>query len=213
MPRPSIQPPASSLHPCAHAWPSHEYERTRPMQGFRILLVDDHRDSADAMSAKLGLLGNTVFTAYDGPSAIETYLAWRPEVLILDLGMPDMDGYALARRIRATAAGRHALLIALTGFNSRDDRRRSAEAGIDHHSTKPMDAIILQRVIETRFQARRLTPTPPELLSHCGIRIEAEPESTGSRGTRHQPPDEACLGAEPDEDRNRDPRRLERLLS
>lgn len=120
-----------------------------------ILLVDDHRESADAMSAMLTQLGNRVHTVYDGEAALRVFEERRPAVVVLDLGMPGLDGYQVAQALRTLPGGRTALIIALTGFGSRQDRRQSVAAGIDHHSVKPVDAIILQRVIEVRLADKR----------------------------------------------------------
>jgi CheY-like chemotaxis protein len=111
--------------------------------GRRILVVDDSRDSADGLSIVLRLLGHDVQTAYHGDAALVIADEWLPDVAILDIAMPRMDGYELARRLRAAHRGRDILLIALTGFAGDDYRRRSMEAGFDEHFVKPVSPDIL----------------------------------------------------------------------
>jgi CheY-like chemotaxis protein len=109
----------------------------------RILVVDDFRDSVDGLVMLLELLGHRVRAAYDGRAALAIADEWRPDVAILDIAMPGMDGYELARRLRAKHPGRGILLIALTGFGGDDHRRRAMEAGFDHYFVKPVAIDIL----------------------------------------------------------------------
>ncbi len=105
----------------------------------RILVVDDNRDAAASLGALLQILGAEVRVVHDGPSALAAFDAFHPQVTLLDLGMPGMDGYEVARRIRAHAGSGETTLIALTGWGQERDRRRTAEAGFDCHLTKPVD--------------------------------------------------------------------------
>jgi CheY-like chemotaxis protein len=105
----------------------------------RILVVDDNRDAADSLGALLELLGAEVRIVHDGESALDAFDAFHPRVTLLDLGMPGMDGYEVARRIRARSDAGGTALIALTGWGQERDRRRTAEAGFDGHLTKPVD--------------------------------------------------------------------------
>ncbi|CAN5892386.1 hypothetical protein BH11MYX2_BH11MYX2_24380 [soil metagenome] len=106
--------------------------------GTRVLIVDDNRDAADLLTEALDCLGYDARTAYDGPSALEVAAEFEPQVALLDIGLPVMDGYELARRMREQiAGGMH--LIALTGYGSASDRQRSAAAGFDVHLVKPLD--------------------------------------------------------------------------
>jgi CheY-like chemotaxis protein len=105
----------------------------------RVLVVDDNVDTARSIARLLNLLGHSVEIAHDGPAAIETARAFRPDVLLLDIGLPTMDGYEVARRLRAEDCGKHARIIAITGYGQDEDRRRSGEAGFDHHLIKPVD--------------------------------------------------------------------------
>ena len=113
--------------------------------GQRILVVDDNRDAAESLSLMLELSGHDVRSAHDGPAALEIVRGFIPEVVFLDIGMPGMDGYAVARRLRADSGLAGAVLVALTGWGSEDDKRRAGEAGFDHHLTKPVAA---QEVVE-----------------------------------------------------------------
>ncbi len=105
----------------------------------RILVVDDNVDSAMALSTILGLSGYQVRVAHDGVQALDVEAAFQPEAVLLDIGLPAMSGHEVARRIRARADGRRVLLIALTGWGQSEDRRKSSDAGFDHHMVKPVD--------------------------------------------------------------------------
>lgn len=113
--------------------------------GVRILVVDDNADGADMLQMMLQMDGYTVFKAYDGQQAIETVRQSRPHAVILDIGLPDMDGYEAARRIRQQAAGKDIVVIALTGWGDADARRLTKEAGMDHHLVKPVNLHLLRR--------------------------------------------------------------------
>jgi CheY-like chemotaxis protein len=109
--------------------------------------VDDNRDSAESLSRLLQLMGHKTMIAYDGPSGVDCAEQFHPEVALLDLGLPGIDGYELARRIRATPWGTTVVLIAATGWGAANDRRRSREAGFDHHMVKPIDLDELERLL------------------------------------------------------------------
>lgn len=121
----------------------------------RILVVDDHVDSATSLSLLLGSLGHDVRTAHDGLEAIETAQTFRPDVVFLDIGMPRLDGYETARRIRRTAWGSQIVLVALTGWGQDEDRIRSEEAGFNFHLVKPLDFANVQTLMAD------ITPPPP----------------------------------------------------
>lgn len=99
----------------------------------RVLLVDDNRDSADTLAMLLKVLGTEVKIAYDGKSALDALRIYRPSLVLLDIGMPGMDGYDVARQVRQISEFCDLVLIALTGWGQDDDRRRTKEAGFDHH--------------------------------------------------------------------------------
>jgi PAS domain S-box-containing protein len=115
--------------------------------GRRILVVDDNRDAAESLAMMLHMMGNEVRTAHDGLEAVAAAEAFRPDVVLLDLGMPKLNGYAAARRIRQQPWGRDMALVALTGWGQDDDRRKSKEAGFDHHLVKPVEASALERLL------------------------------------------------------------------
>jgi CheY-like chemotaxis protein len=104
----------------------------------RILVVDDNQDSAESMAMFLRIIGHEVHTAHDGLAAVTAAEAFQPGVILLDIGLPKLNGYEVAHRIRAHR-GNEVVLIALTGWGQEEDRRRSREAGFDHHLTKPVD--------------------------------------------------------------------------
>lgn len=105
----------------------------------RVLVADDNRDSADSLALLLQAHGHFVRVAYDGEHAIEEFVASRPDVVVLDIGMPKLDGYTTARRIRDLPNGRPVTLIAMTGWGQEADKRRARDAGFNHHLTKPVD--------------------------------------------------------------------------
>jgi signal transduction histidine kinase/ActR/RegA family two-component response regulator len=112
---------------------------------WRILVVDDNEDAADSLATFLHLVGNEVRTAHDGMEAVESAAAFGPDVVLLDLGLPKLNGYDVARRLRKQLAG--VRLIALTGWGQEEDRRLCREAGFDHHLVKPVDLDVLQGLL------------------------------------------------------------------
>jgi DNA-binding response OmpR family regulator len=120
---------------CAHLWHPH-----------RVLVVDDNPDAADSLAMLLEALGNDVRVAYDGEEAVDKAMEFSPHVVLLDIGLPKMHGYDVARKIR-DAKGLEVTLVAVTGWAQEEDRRRSSEAGFDYHFTKPVDPDDLVRVV------------------------------------------------------------------
>jgi signal transduction histidine kinase len=118
-----------------------------PQERRRILVADDNSDAAGALSLRLELAGHDVRTAHDGLEALAVARAFQPEVVLLDLGMPSMDGYETARHLRRLSWGKQARLIALTGWGQQQDRIRTAEAGFDVHLVKPVSEPDLFRAI------------------------------------------------------------------
>jgi len=116
----------------------------------RILVADDNEDAADSLSLVLEAAGHHVTTVYDGLAAVESAASLRPDAVILDIGMPKLDGYGAARRIREEPWGSAVFLIALTGWGQPEDRRQAADAGFDLHLTKPVDPTMLARVLADR---------------------------------------------------------------
>jgi CheY-like chemotaxis protein len=115
----------------------------------RVLVADDNHDSALSLAMMLRLMGNDTATAHDGIQAIETAAAFRPDMILLDIGMPRLNGYDTARRIRGEAWGQGVVLVALTGWSQEEDRRLSQEAGFDLHLVKPVDPAILEKLLAT----------------------------------------------------------------
>lgn len=117
--------------------------------GQRILVVDDNRDSAKSMAMLLKLQGNQTQTAHDGEEAVRRALEFAPDVILLDIGLPKLDGYDACRAIRKQRLGNQPVVIALTGWGQEDDRRKSREAGFDSHLVKPVDYKALLAMIES----------------------------------------------------------------
>jgi CheY-like chemotaxis protein len=113
----------------------------------RILVVDDNHDVADSLGMLLQLLGYDVRVVHDGPSALATISSYQPSVVLLDIGMPGMDGYEVARHVRKQPEFKDLPLIALTGWGQEEDRHRSKEAGFNHHLVKPVDPDRLEQVL------------------------------------------------------------------
>ncbi|CAL8472702.1 response regulator [Caballeronia novacaledonica] len=115
--------------------------------GRRILLVDDSDDAALAMSMLLEALGHEVRTEHDGPRALASIDDFKPDVVVLDIGLPGMSGFDVAREMRKREATRSVLLLALTGWGSEADRQSALDAGFDHHLTKPVDVTDLEALL------------------------------------------------------------------
>lgn len=113
----------------------------------RILIVDDNLDSAKSLSEVLQLAGNEIVVANDGEEAVQAAENWRPDAILLDLGMPKLNGFDACRRIRAQIWAKNTLIIALTGWGQADDRRKSAEAGFDVHMVKPINVAELLHLL------------------------------------------------------------------
>lgn len=133
-----------------------------PTSRLRLLVVDDNRDSVDGLSTLLRLMGNDVHVAYDGDEAVTVAHSSRPDVVLLDVGLPLRNGYDVARLIRSESWGREVVLIALTGWGQEQHRKRSREAGFDHHLVKPVDPKLLMTLISelsaVRYRSSALTP-------------------------------------------------------
>ena len=105
----------------------------------RVLVVDDNHDSAESLAMLLRLLGHEVNTAHDGPSALSSASRHRPEIVLLDIGLPGMNGYDVAKEIRASPDLNAIRLVAITGYGQEGDRRRALDAGFDEHVVKPVE--------------------------------------------------------------------------
>jgi signal transduction histidine kinase len=128
----------------SHQLPSGDQESTMRL---RVLVVDDNRDAAHSMAMLLELNGHHVHTAFDGESAVTDAAALQPDAILLDIGLPGLNGYEAAKRIRAAQGSRRMALVALTGWGQDEDRRRSEEAGFDAHLVKPVDHVELSKLL------------------------------------------------------------------
>lgn len=121
-----------------------EAQTSGPM---RVLVVDDNRDAADGLALLLGIAGHEARATYCGADALALARESRPDVILLDLGMPGMDGYQVARELRRDPATGGVTLVALTGWGLDEDRARAAEAGFDRHVTKPVSFDALRQLL------------------------------------------------------------------
>jgi CheY-like chemotaxis protein len=138
----------------------------------RVLVVDDNVDAADTVAMFLRLEGHSVETAHSGPEAVERAKAFEPDVVLLDIGLPGMNGFEVAKRLRALPATRHALVIALTGYGQKADQAQAQAAGFDHHLVKPADIEALAALIAQWLAGRE----------------QAGERSSGSRAPGHGSP-------------------------
>ena len=149
----------------------------------RIMVVDDNRDSADSLAGILRLRGHEVCVIYEGSAAAATAVAFGAEVVLLDLGMPVVDGYEVARRIRRGPSGEHVHLVAITGWGQTEDVRRSREAGFDAHLVKPVAPALLHRLIaDVPTPAQTSGPRGGPLVPHR-VRTSAPADSAGASRT------------------------------
>ncbi len=118
-----------------------------PTSRKRILVVDDNEDAAESLAALLSINGHETQLAHDGPDAVTQAERFRPDVVFLDIGMPTLDGYETAKLIRQRAWGRDIVLVALTGWGQSEDRRRSKDAGFNHHLVKPADPAVVEKLL------------------------------------------------------------------
>jgi CheY-like chemotaxis protein/two-component sensor histidine kinase len=118
-----------------------------PLTGHRILVVDDNRDAAVSLADLLQLSGNQAHTCYDGLEAVRAAEVFRPDIVLLDIGLPKLNGYEVARRIREQPWGRALALVAMTGWGQEEDRERSRDAGFDAHLIKPVEYGTLLRIL------------------------------------------------------------------
>jgi signal transduction histidine kinase/ActR/RegA family two-component response regulator len=131
----ATEPASEDVLPCASA------------SGLRVLVVDDNRDAADSLGMILQIMGNDLRTAYDGLEAVAITEDFRPDVALVDIGLPNLNGYGVAHRIRERTWGKNILLIALTGWGQDDDRQRSKEAGFDSHLVKPVEFASVMKLL------------------------------------------------------------------
>lgn len=147
LPRSAIVPSGigPAVEPAASAWGAD--------RKYRILVADDNRDAADSLAMLLEMIGHEVSVVHSGGQAWQAASQAPPHAMILDIGMPDMTGYEVARRIREQPWGKDVYLVAVTGWGQQEDKARANEAGFDHHLTKPVDHEQLERLIQAHFRS------------------------------------------------------------
>ena len=141
--------------------PAKPTTRASATRSQRILIVDDNRDAADMLSLSLQLLGHDIRTLYDPEQVIGMLAEFAPDLAFIDVGMPKLNGFELARQIRATPEGEGICLVALTGWGQEEDRRRSREAGFDEHLVKPADPGDIERVCRQPLRVRQVAASTP----------------------------------------------------
>ena len=144
----AVHLPALEQAPGAQEGSAKKRDEPAPVCARTVLVVDDNRDAADSVAAVLELRGHRVWVAYDGPSALAIAAERSPEVVLLDIGLPGMDGYEVATRLRAMEPTRSSEIVALTGYGQEEDRKRSEQTRFDAHLVKPVDSETLYRLIE-----------------------------------------------------------------
>jgi len=136
--------------------------RVLPVRSLSLLVADDNRDATESLAALLRLEGHDVQTAFDGREAFKAAQDFRPDAVLMDIGMPILNGYEVAQMIREQLWGAQMLLIALTGWGQSDDRRRSREAGFNAHLVKPVDHLqLLGLIAEFGEAAMQESDEPP----------------------------------------------------
>src|SRR5262245_48375070 len=129
-------------------------EPAAPKSSLRILIVDDNRDAADSLGMLLRLMGNDTHTAYDGQEGVDVAGEFKPDVVLLGIDLPKLNGYEACRRIREQSWGEKVVLIAVTGWGQEEDRRLAHEAGFDYHMVKPVDPQELMKLLAGLQQVR-----------------------------------------------------------
>ena len=124
----------------------------------RVMVVDDNHDTADVLAAILKLSGHDVRSLYDGPSAIKTALEFLPHVILMDVGLPQLDGYEVAKKIRELPTIKDVVMVAVTGYAGTVDRVKSYQAGFNNHLAKPASVEDVQRILATVAAAANNQP-------------------------------------------------------
>jgi PAS domain S-box-containing protein len=149
-----VRLPLTADTPVEDAGPAESDDLQQSHARYRILIADDNRDGADSLAMLLQVMGHDVETAYAGDEAVEVAEQMRPDAILLDIGMPKLNGYDACRRIRSESWGRETLLIALTGWGQEEDRRRTRDAGFDLHLVKPVTSAALLEVLASELGNR-----------------------------------------------------------
>jgi CheY-like chemotaxis protein len=156
----TVRLPLAASAPVSDAEPAESDELQQSHARYRILIADDNRDGADSLAMLLQVMGHEVETAYAGDQAVEIAEQMQPDAILLDIGMPKLNGYEACRRIRAEPWGRDIVLIALTGWGQEEDRRRTREASFDLHLVKPVDGRHLLKILASLLRDRTNRPNP-----------------------------------------------------
>jgi CheY-like chemotaxis protein len=162
-------------------------EEIKVPQPLRVLAVDDNVDTADSLALLLTIWGHEARVAYDGPTALATALAYRPEVVLLDIGLPRMDGYQVARQLRRQTMFENALLVAITGYAQEKDFCRSGEAGFDLHLVKPLEPESLRELLAAFQEFMRHPGRPRRPADDPPRRPTPEAGHEDNRGTHLHP--------------------------
>jgi PAS domain S-box-containing protein len=164
-----VRLPAPEEGPPEPSWEAVGKNSARPL---RVLVVDDNMDAAQSLSFMLGRWGYDVRVTYDGPRALEEAAAGRPDVVLLDIGMPGMDGYVVARRLREVAGNEKMVLVAVTGYGQDEDRFRALQAGFDYHLVKPVEPGEFKKLLADAGTGRQVPASsvqemPPSSAASC----------------------------------------------
>jgi PAS domain S-box-containing protein len=151
----TIHLPRSVVVPIAPEIPERPPSPSHQSSGHRVLLADDNRDAADSLAMLLEMNGYSVTVGYNGEEALQLARQSLPNVMILDIGMPDITGFEVARRVRTEPWGGEVYLVAVTGWGQKEDKARSIAAGFDHHLTKPVDPDEVEKVLQAFFRLQR----------------------------------------------------------
>ena len=170
-----VRLPCSAAMTASAPGPQDAAPAVQPVRATTVLVADDNRDAADMLAELLRLGGHAVHTAYDGLQAVEQALQLEPDVLVLDIGMPGLNGYEVARQVRGQPWGALPLLIAATGWGNDEDRNKAMAAGFDVHLTKPLDpqqlmALIAARAASNRAEQHQNTQSALEFADFPAIR-------------------------------------------
>jgi CheY-like chemotaxis protein len=159
------------LEPARDGAPIQESVSMQETGGLRILVVDDNQDSAGSMTLLLELQGHEVQVAHAGPAALKLANEGRPDVILLDIGMPGMNGYEVARQLRGQGAFADTLLIAVTGYGRASDVKQTESAGFDYHLVKPIDYDKLQSLLAARSRRHRLDASASERVASYADKV------------------------------------------
>ena len=140
--------------PIAPTTPTAAAPHSKPRR--RVLAVDDNLDSVASLQMMLRIMGHDVRVAHDGAEAVEVAAEFEPELILLDIGLPRLNGYEAARQIRKLPRGDQSVIVAVTGWGQEEDRRRSSEAGFDHHIVKPVEPSAIEAIL-SRMSDRATT--------------------------------------------------------